>query len=396
MRRLSFLLAWLALVAVAFPAQAAADDLSAYVGRTIASVELTIFGRPAPDEVRSLVVLQRDTPLSLEAVRNSVRSLVVVGRVETGEVLASDGPNGVAVVFRLVPRRPIDDLKVTGDTGLPADDLEGLVKQQYGGMLATVRPEVVKKTVETLLSDEGYLGAVAMVTVVDGVTPDRGRLAIEVFAGPRATVRHVEVRGTSPFDETMVLQQTGIAIGAPYRRRGIINGLVKLRDSLRESQYYDAQAVIDGDTISADGVSVDLLLTVDAGSRVIGPLFTGDPRPPGKVEDLVPMKLEHSADDDLLDDATTRIETLLRREGYQDAQAPHAKTKTAEGLAVTFDIHRGPLYHVSQLSVTGVESLPEETVNRLLGVSRGDPFSREHIDAGVLQLMLEEMPRRRG
>jgi outer membrane protein assembly complex protein YaeT len=389
MRRLSFFLAWLTLVAVAVPAWAAADDLSAFVGRNIASVDLTIFGRPAPDEVRSLVVLQRDTPLSLEAVRNSVRSLIVVGRFESVEVLASDGPNGVAVVFRLVPRRPIDDLKVTGDTGLPADDLEALVKQQYGGMLAAVRPEVVKKTVESLLSDEGYLGAVATVAVVDGVTPDRGRLAIEVFAGPRATVRHVEVRGSSPFDEAAVLQQTGIAIGAPYRRRGIITGLVKLRDSMRESQYYDAQAVIDGDTISADGQSVDLLLTVDAGLRVIGPLFTGDPRPSGKVDELVPMKFEHSADDDLLDDATTRIETLLRREGYQDAQAPHTKVKTADGVAVTFDIHRGPLYRISQLSVTGAESLPEETVNRLLGVSRGDPLSREHIDTGVLQLMLE-------
>src|SRR5262249_20867798 len=156
---------------------------------------------------------------SLEAVRSSVRSLVVVGRFESVDVKASDGPNGVALVFTLVPRRPVDDLKATGDTGVPAADLEALIKRQYGGLLATIRPEVVKKTVETMLSDEGYLSATAAVTVGDGDTPDRARLNIDVKAGPQTTVRRVEIKGTSPFTDPEVLHQTGIVIGGPYRRR---------------------------------------------------------------------------------------------------------------------------------------------------------------------------------
>src|SRR5262249_5650592 len=113
----------------------------------------------------------------------------------------------------------------------------------------------------------------------------------------------------------------------------------------------------------------------------------------GDVEELVPMKLEHSADDDLLDDATTRIEALLRRDGYQDATAPHSRAMTADGLAVTFDIHRGPRYRISELVVNGADSLPQEPLSRLLGVSRGDPFSRERIDAGVQQLRLDYLKR---
>src|SRR5262249_6864392 len=96
MRRLSLFFVWLTLAAAAVPARAA-DDLSAFVGRPIASVDLEVLGKSAPDEVRSLVVLKKNTPLSLEDVRNSVRSLVVVGRFESVDVLASDGPNGVAI-----------------------------------------------------------------------------------------------------------------------------------------------------------------------------------------------------------------------------------------------------------------------------------------------------------
>src|SRR5262249_55510907 len=150
---------WLTLVAAAVPARAAADDLSAFVGRPVASVELQVLGKPAPDEVRSLVVVRPGEPLSLEAVRNTVRSLVVVGRFESVDVLATDGPGGVALVFKLVPLRLIDSIRVTGDTGLPASDLESALLRQYRGVLTSVRPEVVAKAVETLLADEGYLNA---------------------------------------------------------------------------------------------------------------------------------------------------------------------------------------------------------------------------------------------
>jgi outer membrane protein insertion porin family len=368
----------------------ASDDVSRFVGRVVTSVAGDLSGRPAPDEVMSLVTVRPGAPLSLEAVRLSVQSLVTVGRFESVEVIASDGPNGVALVFKLVQRRLIEAVKLTGDTGLPVDDLTRRVRQQYGGIPTSVRPEAVARTVATLLKDEGYLGVTTTETTVDGANPDREILVVDVKAGARALLGSVEITGASPLSRTALIEQTGTAKGTPYRPRAIDDALLRVRETLRGNQYYQAEAGVAGaPVVSADGTSVDIVLHVDAGPRVLGPVFTGDPRPRGSIDDLVPMKIENSADDDLLDDARLRIEALLRLDGYRDASAPYTKTPTPEGLVVSFAIARGPLYRIGTLDVTGNAGLARSAVGRLLGVSAGDPFSANRIGAGVVQLELD-------
>jgi outer membrane protein assembly complex protein YaeT len=101
------------------------------------------------------------------------------------------------------------------------------------------------------------------------------------------------------------------------------------------------------------------------------------------------MAIEHAADEDLLDDAQTRIEALLRRDGYRDAKASYTRTVTDQGLVVTFDIARGPEYRVGAVAITGGDGVPRELVNRLLAVSTGQPYSLAKVNAGVTALRQE-------
>ncbi len=369
---------------------AAADDVSQFVGRVVTSIAIDLSGQPAPEEVRSLVTVQKGTPLSLEAVRQSVQSLVSVGRFESVEVVASGEPDGVSLVFTLVPRRLIESVAFTGDTGMSADDLTRRVKQRYGVIPTSIQPEAVERTVKTFLVDEGYLRATTNATIGESPDPDRAVVVVDVHAGPRAIINAVEITGTSPVSNAAILQQTGTAKGTPYRPQAIDDALVRMRETLRSERYYEAEAIVEGDpTVSADGTSVDLVLHVEAGPIVLGPFFTGDPPPHGSADDLVPMKLEHSVDDDLLDDAKAGIEALLRIDGYLKASASYTKTPSPQGLVVSFAIARGPLYRIGKLDVTGTAGLPLDVVRRLLNVSPGDPFSKDKINAGILQLGLE-------
>ena len=213
---------------------------------------------------------------------------------------------------------------------------------------------------------------------------------MDVHAGPRAVIHQVQVTGISSLSSAAIKQQTGAMEGTPYRPQAIDDALVRVREALRADRYYEAEAIVEGDpAVSADGTSVDLVLHVDAGPLVLGPLFTGDPPPSGSADDLVPMKIKHSDDDDLLDDARANIEALLRRDGYRDASAPYTKTPSPQGLVVSFKIARGPLYRVGKVTVTGNAGLALDVVKRLLAVSPGDPFSTNRIQAGVVQLKVE-------
>jgi len=323
-----------------------------------------------------------------------VQSLVTVGRFESVEVLASSEPNGVSLVFKVLPHRLIEGVTFIGDTGLSAGDLNRRVKAQYGVIPTSVRPDAMASTVRTLLVNEGYLRATTTATIGDGPTPDRGVVVVDVHAGPRAVVHAVTITGTSPLSAAALEQQTGTVQGTPYRPQAIDEALVRVREALRSDRYYEAQAIVDGDpTVSADGTSVDLVLHVDAGPHVLGPFFTGDPPPAGSIDDLVLMKTEHSADDDLLDDARANIERRLQLDGYRDAKAPYTKTVSPEGLRVSFKIARGPLYRVGNVTVTGNAGLSLDIVNKDLVVSSGNLFSQAKIEAGVRQLELEYLKR---
>jgi outer membrane protein assembly complex protein YaeT len=309
------------------------------------------------------------------------------------EVLATDSPEGVTLIFKVVPHRIVDSVVFSGDTGLPPGDLDARVRQQYGLTPATVRPDAMIRTVVTLLRDEGFLGATAQATVQDGPNSDRAILAVDVRAGVRAVIHTVSVTGQSPLSSATIAQQTGAQVGAPYRRRAIDDALGKLRESLRADLFYAAEAVVETDTTSPDGTSVDIVLHVDAGPKFLGPFFTGDPPPSGNVDGLVPMKIEHSADDDLLDDARARIEALLRRDGYRDARAPYTKAATPRGLEVTFAITRGPLFRVGRVIVKGNDTLATEIVRRLLDVGEGAPYSQAKVLVGKAALEAEYVRR---
>src|SRR5947207_2841169 len=75
--------------------------------------------------------------------------------------------------------------------------------------------------------------------------------------------------------------------------------------------------------VDSDRVA-NLTLTVNPGPHV-RVVFTGDSLPADKRDELVPIEHEGSADEDLLEDSTHRIEEYLRGQGYRDGKAPHTR-----------------------------------------------------------------------
>ena len=83
--------------------------------------------------------------------------------------------------------------------------------------------------------------------------------------------------------------------------------------------------------LANDDRVANLTMTVSLGPRV-RVVFKGDPLPSDRRDDLVPIAREGSADEDLLEDATNRIEDYLHAQGYRDATAPHAREATGDEL----------------------------------------------------------------
>ncbi|MEQ1728468.1 MAG: BamA/TamA family outer membrane protein, partial [Vicinamibacterales bacterium] len=138
---------------------------------------------------------------------------------------------------------------------------------------------------------------------------------------------------------------------------------------------------------------VNLRLTALQGPTV-RVVFAGDAVPENRRDELVPLAREGSADEDLLEDSSNRIEEFFRVQGYRDASAPHTRQETDGQLIVTFTVAKGAQYRVGAVEISGSTAVTADELASQLRVRAGQPFSAAALDADLTQL--EEAYRRIG
>jgi len=372
------------------------DPIERLIGQPIAAVRFEIDGRPdTTGALVSLVDVKAGDPLRPAAIRTSVQRLSSVGSFDDVSVVADDeAGGGVGVRFVLSARRPVDSLSFTEDTGLDPKELQKRVRDQYGGLPTNVPPGKLAQSVREILNDEGYLRADVSVSTTKRSNPDRATLVFAVAAGDRALITQVNVNNgaASVFSSEQLRQRTGIMAGRPYRLGDINIALAAIRDELQVKRYYAAVASIES-VVSPDLKSVMVTLTVDAGPRVkIN--WTGDPPPPGREEDLVPIARERAADDDLLDDSRVRVEEALKADGHVNARVTMTKDTSTPGvLIVTYNVTRGPRFRIDHLVIPAGLHMTTPTLEALLPIKPGDVYSSAKIE-GALGAIRSEYHRR--
>ncbi len=234
------ILALALVLAAAAATPARAQDIDHYLGLTVTAVRFEVDGKPdTAGTLQSLVDVKPGEPLRLQAVRSSIQRLVSVGNFDPDVTVdAFDANGGVALLFKVGARHPVDQLQFTNDTGLDPKELRNRVNDQYGGLPANVPPGKVAQTVREILNDEGYLNADVAVSVVKRNNPDRATLVFDVAAGDRAIITAVVVRNNarSVFSNEALVNRTGLVVGRPYRYGDTSRALAAIRDDLTGAQ----------------------------------------------------------------------------------------------------------------------------------------------------------------
>ena len=370
-------------VSLAAPALAQTPDpIASLAGRAVTAVHLDLEGRrsDAP-ELLALLDVRAGQPLDLAALRVSLIQLYSAGRFDDVSVRAVPSGGGIELVFDLVPRHAIDRVEFRGDTGLSSGALERELRQRFGGLPTNAQVDAAARAVERALAEEGYRSAKATPAFEPTHLPDRATLAITVDAGPLAILRSAKVEGQSPLSVSDVLAQAGVKVGDAYRPRQIDTGLDTLIETLRTRGYYEATASHARDVVAGDGRSVDVLINVESGGLVTVKM-TGDPVP-GNLADLVPVRREGSADEDLLEDSVRRIEAALRRDGYWKARATFSRAETPAGKVITIDVARGDRYRFDRLEVTGNTAIQTAAIEAAIGLEPDSIFDGSRVARGL-------------
>jgi outer membrane protein assembly complex protein YaeT len=380
------LLAGVASQALAQNGQDAPDAIDRLLGRPVAAIEFEVEGRPvALPALNAMVLIKPGDPLRVEAVRDAESHLIASG-YEDVQVIATDRPAGLVLLFRLTPRHPVESLQFRGTMGLPETDLARLLRDRFGGPPTGEQPEAVALALERLLQDEGYPDARVEPAIVTEHNPDRATLVLTVTAGRRSIIAATEVVGESPLSPENIRERTGTMPGSPFRRANVEFELAEIEDELREDGYYAAVALLAREPV-IDESGVRLAVSINA-----GPLVTlrwdGWSPSTREAESLVPLARLRSVDEDLLEDSDARVVAHLQRLGYRDAKVTHTRAEDAGRLAITMHVDRGVQYLIDALEVTGNANLADDEVDEILAVRSGSSYDAAAILNGMTRLRM--------
>jgi outer membrane protein assembly complex protein YaeT len=389
-----FAAAWVAALALLLPADAAAD-VSDYVGKPIASVALEAGGRPTTDpRVLGLVETHVGELLLIAAVRESITHLFSLGQFEDVRVHAAARGAAVALTYELVPLRTIAGVSFAGERapGIDQGRLRRLIAERFGTSPPPARAPDIAALVAEDVKEVGYLHA--RVTARTELDPggSRSTLVLALASGERTRIGTIEVEGDAGMPIPRLLDALRVQRGAPFERESLNARIDRYLDERRSHGYFAARMSFSPRFVDDDRTA-NLTFSIVPGPHVTV-VFTGDPMPVARRDDLVPVAREGSADEDLLEDASNRIEELLQSQGYRDAKAPHTREERDGELAITFTVHKGPQYRVGRVDFSGNTTIPLTDLQQRLRIRPGQPFSEAAIDAD--RAILEDFYHRAG
>jgi outer membrane protein insertion porin family len=370
-------------------------EVAAYLGKPVGSVRLMIEGTETSDPLlRQIIATVPGRPLSMVQVRETVAHLFSLGRFEGVSVDATLENDRVALRYELVPIHPVSRIRFTmpsGARGIDEGALRRAVADRYGTTPPLSRVADMTRILAEALRERGYLHPVITPRPEIEHAPERATLVFAIEPGVRTTIGTVEVAGP-PTERAEILSQLDLSPGTPYQRDALNARIERFIEERRQRGYYEAR-IAPVVTLSEDDRVANVTVTFTPGPRV-RVVFAGDPLPADRRAELVPVEREGSVDEDLLEDASNRIEEYLRAQGYRDAAAPHTRETINGELVITFTVKRGQQARVATFEISGNASVPLAEFAPALRVRDGQPFSAAQLDADVQ--MIEDVYHRRG
>ena len=246
---------------------------------------------------------------------------------------ARDG--GVALVYELVPLHPIEQIRVRRPLDAPGID-EGRLRRAGRRPLRRVAAGRRARRDVAALVEDAAAGArlparrrSPRASAARARARSRDAACSRSIPAPRARIGAVEITGDagharSRASSTGSACRHGRAVRAATRSTRAHRAVP--RRPPRTPGYYEARLTVERRLPSTTASRCNLTLDGRARARTSASCSPAIRCPPTARDELVPIAREGSADEDLLEDSSNRIEEYLRAQGYRDAAGPaHAR-----------------------------------------------------------------------
>lgn len=194
--------------------------------KTISEIKITGNEHVSTEAVLAAITLKPGAPFSELTVQQAKQSIESMGYFQPGATVGTETmDSGVRLVFNVVENPVVKEISITGNTVIPTEKIQTLLRTSVGTVLNTntlLQQDV--KAIEAYYEKEGYA---AYVTEEIGIDPQTGILKIPIM---EIKIEAVKVTGNKKTKSEVVLREMRQRPGDVYNMKTLYSDIQRIYD----------------------------------------------------------------------------------------------------------------------------------------------------------------------
>ncbi len=358
----------------------------------VAKVEITGNERIDTAFISNSVKTKEGDSYDLDKIREDMKSIYRTGFFSDVQIDVKDSDKGKVITFVVIERPPIKSILVSGNKKVKTDDLVDKLKIKTGTVLNTEKVKESMDEIRKFYAGKGYY-ATKVTYEIDYSEKYDATVNFVIEEPVQAYVKKISFTGNKAFKDStlkgyMSTKEKGIF--SWFTGSGILDedALVEDRKNVetfyQDNGYTKIQVGVPDITLSKDGKSISISMTVDEGPihRVGAIEFAGDLIFP--KEDLLKALKTRSGDvfritrfyEDVM-----KITDMYQDKGFAFCEVTPltAIDDSANKVNVTFNMAKNQEVFFNRINIVGNKRTRDKVVRRELKFAEGDRFSITNI-----------------
>lgn len=352
-----------------------AESLGQWEGLTIRRIQFEGVARSQLGSLPDHLAIAEGKPLTRRALRVSLRQLFSTGIYET---LAVDGQrqnDDVALFFRGTPRLFIGTVGVYGAKGATVNtQLESAAQLSPGTRFTKAKLVRAMQQMRAALAQDGYYEPSITQTLTPHPADQLMDAVFRVESGAQAHIGSVKVTGDAGMSGAEFRRVAHLRSGAHVTRDTVSRALSRALKHYQRQDRMEAEIKLVSEKYVSAGRKVDFSFSVNRGP-VVNVIVEGASMERDDLKRLVPVYVEGTVDEDLLNEGNRRLRDYFQRQGYFDVRVDHRREAPRDGLVeIVYNVDLGQRRKVAQVSVEGNHYFDSQTLKDLLSVHASGKF----------------------
>jgi len=326
---------------------------------TISSVKVNGLTLIEQGELLDILGLEEGGIIDETRVRNGIKRTFLKGLFDDISVVTDDR-DPAEVVITVTERDVIRSIKLEGDLRLSAKTVSAALIFREG---ETMRYDLIgeaEKQLKAVYAISGYPYADVTITADNASVRGSVSLKVVVNTGQPQMIKEVKI---SP-NERISASDFKVAAGDIYDQNRINQELQRIKDLLRKEGYFHPAA---GPYSYLEGT---LFVVVDPGRHLSISLEGNSEISSKRLEKEIPFFELETFNDDIVDEAVSRMLSVYRKEGFIYAQVAPVIVAGEREISAGFFVFEGRRINVRTISFSGA-SYPDPSLKGVIQTREG-------------------------